>query len=150
MRNHLLVAFSVSLASTHAQVVPEAVTPVAPVGEEQARAVGAAIRELKIPIGQLRSSQICRNRDSARRLGLGEYEISDDLNPVGMRKGFDVGPARMRQLIEMPPRGTNTLLVLHVHGSKNKAEWMHLELAEIIVYRPDRKGETKPMARIRL
>ena len=121
-----------------------------PVGEEQARTVGAAIRELKIPIGQVRSSQVCRNRDTARLLGFGAYEITEDLNPAGLREGVDVGPARSRQLIEMPPRGTNTLLVSHVHGSKNKAEWMHLELAEMIVYRPDGKGETMVVARVRV
>lgn len=121
-----------------------------PIGEEQARRVGAAIRELKIPVGQVRSSQSCRNRDTARLLGLGDYEITEDLNPGGVREGFDVGAARFRHLTEVPPRGTNTLLVSHVHGSKNKAEWMHLEIAEIIVYRPDGKGSTMPVARVRV
>ena len=121
-----------------------------PVGEEQARTVGAAIRELKIPIGVVRSSEPCRNLDTARLLGFGAFEITEDLNPGGMREGFDTGAARIRQLTEMPARGTNTLLVSHVHGSKNKAEWMHLEIAEIIVYRPDGKGATTPVARIRI
>ena len=124
-----------------------------PVGEEQARTVGAALRELKIPIGTLRSSQPCRNRDTARLLGLGPYEITDDLNPAGLREGFDVSAARRRQLQEVPPRGTNTLLVSHVHGSVKKEEWMHLEIAEIIVYRPDGKGasaSTTPVARVRV
>lgn len=121
-----------------------------PVGEEQARTVGAAIRELKIPIGVVRSSEPCRNLDTARLLGLGAFEITQDLNPGGMPPGFDSGAARFRQLIEMPPRGTNTLLVSHVHGSKKKEEWMHLEIAEIIVYRPDGKGATTPVARVRL
>ena len=121
-----------------------------PVGEEQARKVGAAIRELKIPIGRLRSSEPCRNRDTARFLGLGEYEISQDLNPVAAREGIDIGVVRQRQLAESPPPGTNTLLVSHVHGSTKKEEWMHLEIAEIIVYRPDGKGAATPVARVRL
>ncbi len=124
-----------------------------PVGEEQARTVGAALRELKIPIGTLRSSQPCRNRDTARLLGFGPYELTDDLNPAGLREGFDVSAARARQLQETPPRGTNTLLVSHVHGSVKKEEWMHLEIAEIIVYRPDGKGasaSTTPVARVRV
>lgn len=121
-----------------------------PVGETQARTVGAALRELKIPIGQVRSSQPCRNLDTARLLGLGAYEITEDLNPGGMPPGFDVGAARFKHLIEVPPRGTNTLLVSHVHGSLKKEEWMHLDLAEIIVYRPDGKGGTTPVARVRV
>lgn len=121
-----------------------------PVGEEQARTVGAAIRELKIPIGVVRSSEPCRNLDTARLLGLGAFEVTEALNPGGMREGFDVHAARFKQLIEMPPSGTNMLLVSHVHGSTNKAEWMHLEIAEIIVYRPDGKGATTPVARVRV
>ena len=65
-------------------------------------------------------------------------------------EGFDVSAARIRQLKEAPPRGTNTLLVSHVHGSLKKEEWMHLEIAEIIVYRPDGKGGTTPVARVRV
>lgn len=121
-----------------------------PVGEEQARTVGAAIRELKIPIGVVRSSEPCRNLDTARLLGFGAFEVTEALNPGGMREGFDVHAARFKQLIEMPPGGKNTLLVSHVHGSRNKAEWMHLEIAEIIVYRPDGKGATTPVARVRV
>ena len=80
-----------------------------PVGEEQARKVGAAIRDLKIPVGVIRSSEPCRNLDTARML-----------------------------------------LVAHVHGSPNKSDWMQLEIAEIIVYRPDGKGTTTPIARVRI
>lgn len=121
-----------------------------PVGEEQARKVGAAIRELRIPIGVLRSSEPCRNLDTARLLGFGAVEVTEALNPDGMREGFDVHAARFKQLIETPPGGTNMLLVSHVHGSTNQAEWMQLEIAEIIVYRPDGKGATTPVARVRV
>ena len=108
-----------------------------PVGEEQARNVGAALGALKIPVGVVHSSEVCRSRDTARLLGLGPYEISADLNPGGMPPGVDIDAARMRQLAQLPPRGTNTVLVSHLHGSIKREAWMHLELAEIIVYRPD-------------
>lgn len=121
-----------------------------PAGEVQARTVGAAIRALNIPIGSLRSSEPCRNRDTARLLDLGEVEISTDLNPVPATPDIDIGAARTRQLMQVPKPGTNTLLVSHTHGSRNTAEWMHLELAEIIVYRPDGKNPTAPVARIRV
>ena len=119
-----------------------------PEGELQAKTVGVAIRDLNIPIGRLRSSEICRVRETAKLLGLGQYEVTEDLNPAGMREGFDPGAARLRQLNERPIAGANTLLVSHVHGSKNKAEWMHLELAEIIVFRPMEKNAL-PVARVR-
>jgi hypothetical protein len=121
-----------------------------PVGEEQARKVGAALRDLKIPISRLLTSEPCRNVDTARLLDLGKYEITKDLNPGGLPPGFNPGPPRMQQLAAVPPAGGNALLISHIHGSKDKSEWMHLELAEIIVYRPDGKGATKPVARVRV
>lgn len=119
-----------------------------PEGIRQARSVGAAIRELKIPIGSVRSSEVCRVRETAKLLELGDVMISEGLNPAGQREGVEVGPLRTQLLREIPRAGTNTLLVSHVHGSKDKTEWMHLELAEIIVFRPDGKSAL-PVARIR-
>jgi hypothetical protein len=139
----------------HAEQIPPKSTecePVnlTPVGAEQARKVGAALRELKIPIGPLLTSEPCRNLDTAKLLGLGKYEINQGLNPGGMPQGFNPGPPRTRLLATLPPAGSNALLVSHVHGSRDKSEWMHLELAEIIVYRPDGKGASTPVARVRV
>ena len=112
--------------------------------------LAAAIRALKIPIGRVLSSDPCRNRDTATRLGFGEVEITEDLNPVPSQASIDLGAAREKRLREIPPRGANTILVSHVHGSRKKSEWMHLELAEIIVYRPNGATATAPIARIRV
>lgn len=120
------------------------------IGEETARKVGMAMRELNIPVGAVRSSQACRTADTARLLGLGAVEITEDLNPVAPRPGFDIGAARSRRLTEMPTAGTNTVLVSHLHGSIKKEEWLHLEMAEIIVFRPDGNGHAEPVARLRV
>jgi phosphohistidine phosphatase SixA len=121
-----------------------------PDGEMAAKAVGAAIRALNIPVGRVLSSEPCRNLDTAKLLDLGNVEVTIDLNPGGSPPGFDHGAARTRRLGELPRAGTNTLLVSHVHGSQKKSEWLHLELAEIIVFRPDGKGAAEPVARIRV
>jgi len=139
----------------HAMQIPPIIGPcegsnLTPVGEEQARTVGNGLRALKIPVGRVLSSEPCRNRDTARLLGFGEYEITVDLNPGGTPPGFDGGVARTARLAESPRAGTNTILVSHVHGSKNKSEWLHLELAEIIVHRPDGKGGAEAVARVRV
>jgi hypothetical protein len=52
--------------------------------------------------------------------------------------------------MEVPPSGSNTLLVSHMHGAQDRREWVELELAEIIVYHPNGKTHTEPVARIRL
>ncbi|MCY7387491.1 MAG: hypothetical protein LH481_05400, partial [Burkholderiales bacterium] len=71
-----------------------------------------------------------------------------DLNPVAPREGFDIGAARTRRLNETPATGKNTLLVSHLHGSRKKDEWIHLQLGEIIVFRPDANARALPVARI--
>ena len=118
------------------------------IGEENARIVGAALRELKIPVGVVRSSQPCRCADTARLLGHGAVEITEDLNPVAPREGFEIGAARAKRLAEKPAAGTNTVLVSHLHGSRNKEEWLHLQMGEIIVFRPDAQPRAEPIARI--
>ena len=120
------------------------------IGEANARAVGVALRELKIPVGVVRSSFACRVADTARLLGLGAVESNEDLNPVAPREGFDIGAARTRRLNEMPAAGTNTVLVSHLHGSRKKEEWLHLEMGEIIVFKPDSNSPAVPIARVRV
>jgi phosphohistidine phosphatase SixA len=119
-------------------------------GEAQSRKVGAAMRALNIPVSQVKSSEPCRSRDTARLLDLGNVEITTDLNPLGSRKDAETIAGRKRLLAQQPAKGTNTVLVSHVHGSATLEDRMQLEIAEIIVFRPDDKGRTTPVARIRL
>ena len=118
------------------------------VGAENARIVGAALRDLNIPIGAVRSSEPCRANVTASTLGVGKVEITEDLNPVTPREGFDIGAERTKRLNERPTAGTNTVLVSHLHGSRKKEEWVHLQLGEIIVFRPDAHARAEPVARI--
>lgn len=121
-------------------------------GEAQARQLGAAVKALAIPLGAVRASPTCRAIQSVQLMGLGrEPEITDDLNPGAMRKveGVDK-PARYFLFAEAPKPGTNTLLMAHGQGSANPAELILLELGEVIAYRPDGKGGSTPVARIRL
>ena len=126
---------------------------IADAGREQARKVGAAMQELKIPIGQVLTAQFCRTRDTGHSMGLGPIEITEDLNhQIGQRVGFDVNASRYRQLAEMPPKGTNRILISHTHGSPKPEERIMgaIQEAEIVVYQPDQKGAAEPIARIPL
>lgn len=121
-------------------------------GEAQSRKLGDAVKALAIPLGAVRASPTCRAIESVRFMGLGrEPEITDDLNPGALRKvdGVDK-PARHFLFAETPKPGTNTLLMAHVQGSTNPAEAIQFELGEVIAYRPDGKGGSTPVARIRL
>ena len=126
---------------------------IADAGRDQAHKLGAAMRELKIPISQVLTAQFCRTRDTGHAMGLGPLEITEDLNhQIGQRVGFDVNAARFKQLAAMPPKGTNRVLVSHTHGSPKTEERImgSLQEAEIVVYQPDGNGGTEPVARIPL
>lgn len=117
-----------------------------PEGIEQTVRVAGALRALGVPIGRVLTSTPCRNQETARRLALGPVEVTTDLNAESS-DGADRAATRRKRLEEPPRPATNTLLVGHVHGGKDKADWLHLELAEIIVFRP---GQRAPLARIRV
>ncbi|MCY7388961.1 MAG: hypothetical protein LH481_13030 [Burkholderiales bacterium] len=124
---------------------------IADVGREQARKVGAAVRELKIPVSQVVTAQFCRTRDTGHAMDLGPIEITEDLNhQIGQRAGFDVNVARFKQLAELPLKGTNRILVSHTHGSPRPQERIMggMQEAEIVVFQPDNKGSSEPIARI--
>jgi phosphohistidine phosphatase SixA len=121
------------------------------VGREQARKVGAALRELTIPVDQVLTAQFCRTRETGHLLGLGPVEVTEDLNhQIGQRTGFDVNAARFRRLAETPAKGRNNLLISHTHGSQRAEERIMsgIQEAEIVVFQPDGKGGTAPVARI--
>ena len=124
---------------------------IADAGREQARKVGDALRTLKIPIGGVLTAQFCRTRDTGHTMGLGPIEITEDLNhQIGQRAGFDVNAARFKQLATLPPKGTNRVLVSHTHGSPKTEERIMgaMQEAEIVVFQPDNKGGSEPIARI--
>ena len=121
-----------------------------PRGEADARQIGKAIRDLKLPIGKIFSSDICRVRDTARLLDLGAFEITEDLTNMPKREGHDIHTARMKLLATVPPAGTHHLLVSHIHGGDREDQAIYLDLGEIIVYRPNGRGGADAVARIRI
>jgi phosphohistidine phosphatase SixA len=85
-------------------------------GREQARAIGRAIRKLRIPIGEVRASPVCRTRDNAR-LAFGRATLDRMLVSPGIvgTAADDARRARaVRAFVQQPPRaGENTVLVTH-------------------------------------
>lgn len=117
-------------------------------GEDQARAIGVALRELRIPIGDRESSELCRVRDTARLLDVGDFRTNEDLNNIPKNASHDFNSARMRRIAVPPRTGTNTILASHIHGGNTPDQRLLLDLGEMIVFRPDGKGGSEPVARI--
>ena len=120
-------------------------------GREQAKKVGAAMRELKLPIAEVKASQFCRVQETAKLMDVGIVKMTEDLNHViGQNAGTGINSLRFSQLATMPPKGKNVVMVSHTHGSARNEERIMsgIQEAEIVVYQPDGKGGSEPIARI--
>jgi phosphohistidine phosphatase SixA len=85
-------------------------------GRAQAREIGEAIRALKIPIGDVRSSPMCRTRDTAR-LAFGRATLDRDLvspGVIGTAADDERRAVALRVMVEdPPPAGENSVIVTH-------------------------------------
>ncbi len=119
-------------------------------GREQGSRVGAAIRDLKIPIATVLASQFCRVRQTAERMELGPVQVTEDLNHmIGQRHGTNVNDLRFARLQRPPPTGKNVLMVSHTHASPRDEERIlgGIQEAEIVVFAQD-GARVMPVARI--
>ena len=125
------------------------VSNLSPKGDAAARELGTQLKQLRIPVGRVQSSPVCRVQETAKLLDLGEVELSADLAQATKALDTNLYTARMRQLAVSPRPGTNTMVVSHMHGGGPPHQAMDLEFGEIIVFQPDGKGTSKPVACIR-
>ena len=106
-------------------------------GRAEARAIGAAVRRLGVPIGAVRSSPFCRTRDTAR-LAFGRLRVEAAL--TGIAAGTEAvrtqrRTALRRLLATEPPAGRNTVLVAHLFNIEAAAN-VSIEEGEAAVFRP--------------
>lgn len=82
-------------------------------GREDARAIGAAIRALRIPIGQVRASPYCRTVETAT-LAFGRAEKSQAVRGGPAQPDSPERYAALRKLLALrPARGVNDVIVSH-------------------------------------
>lgn len=86
-------------------------------GRDLARAIGQAMRALKVPVGRVISSEYCRSAETAKLFGFGDPETTTDI--MNLRSddyvgGRDAAVANARRIFATPPPiGTNTVVVGH-------------------------------------
>ena len=127
------------------------------VGRDSARAMGQAIRVLKIPVTQVLSSPTYRARETVRLAGLGTPEVVTELDAGGqhsMQAAADEPRAAwLRHRVTLvPPKGANTLIVTHapnILGAFGQSA-ANLSDGETLVFRPDGKGSAALLARIKI
>lgn len=122
-------------------------------GREDARNIGAQFRRLRIPLGQVFSSEFCRCRETAQ-LAFGRHVVEPRL--TGVSRSAEAAEARKaataalkRMLATSPAAGANTVLVSHGFNLWD-AEGFHLGTqGEAAIYRPDGAGGYVLLARLR-
>lgn len=110
-------------------------------GREHARAIGAAIRALAIPVGPILASPYCRTIETAE-LAFGAAERADALRdpgraPAGSPARF---PALRARLSAAPPAGTNAVLVGHAYPFYSLVGGQFLDEGQAAVVRPRGAG----------
>jgi phosphohistidine phosphatase SixA len=124
-------------------------------GRATAKAMGDALRGLKVPVSEIQSSQYSRAVETGTLLGLGKVNATGGaLNEGGtttMAQGNDVQGAALRKLAATPPpAGTNVILVTHkpnIVGAFGK-DWSDVSEGEATIVRPDGKGGFTVVARV--
>ncbi len=118
-------------------------------GRADARAIGAAIRALGIPIGKVRASPFCRTVETAE-LAFGRAEKTSDVRGGPAQPDDDARYAMLRRLLSQPPaRGANDVIVSHGNPFYALAGPPYLAEGEAAVVQPAGDG-FKVIARIRV
>ena len=123
-------------------------------GRNQAKALGAALRRLKIPVGKIVASKFYRARETAELLDLGAVEAVLDITEGGLVVSPSENQRRaaaIRTLLwTVPPEGKNTIIVSHRPNLQDAAgkEFGDLGEGEIVVFQPLGGGKFKLVVRV--
>jgi phosphohistidine phosphatase SixA len=122
-------------------------------GRESARAVGEAVKALRIPIGDVLSSPTYRALQTISLASLGRPKTVAELDEgaAGMQ-GASEGArvAWLKAIVLQSPRvATNTLIVTHAPNIKDSFG-IDAAAGEALVLKPDGKGGAAQIARIKI
>jgi hypothetical protein len=120
-------------------------------GVRQARAMGLAIRELRIPIGEVRANPMYRNRETAA-YAFGRATVDSALGSEGSRTGTEA-IAALRALLGAPvPRGTNRVLVTRIGILTGAFEGMGvgpIDEGDCLIVRPVAEGTFRALGHLK-
>ncbi len=130
---------------------PERMRQLSDSGRADARAIGRAMRELGIPVGEVLASPYCRTVETARLMNLGQVTPSNEV--MNLRSGDYFGGraaivGKAQTLLATPPApGTNRVIVAHGNVAR-EATPVYPGEGEGIVFQPDGNGGFRVITRI--
>jgi phosphohistidine phosphatase SixA len=123
-------------------------------GRRQAKAVGQAFRDLKIPVDKVIASKFQRAYDAAKLLDVAEVETSIDVTEGGLVVSPRENQRRaqaLRQLLSTPPPAANNrVIVSHKPNLQDAAgkEFGDLGEGEVAIFKPLANNQFKLIARV--
>lgn len=123
-------------------------------GRATAAAMGQALRELKIPIGQVFSSPTYRALETVRLARLDNPQPVPELGDGGrsMQASSEAQAEWLKKKVKEFPSGTNTILVTHYPNINRAFPQLSSGLAdgEALIFGPDGKGDAALVARVKI
>jgi len=123
-------------------------------GRQKAVALGEAFRALNIPIGKVIASKFFRAYETGNLLKVGEVVQSIDVSEGGLvvspRENQRRAKALQQLFSELPPAGTNLLIVSHRPNLQDAAgkQFGDAGEGEVVVFRPLGNGKFEAVARV--
>jgi broad specificity phosphatase PhoE len=125
-------------------------------GRELARAIGAAMRSLKIPVAAVHTSAFQRAKETGELLGYGEVKPSLDFTEGGLvvtpLENTRRAQALRKFAATMPPADSNVVLITHKPNILDAfgKDWFDVREGEASIFRPDGAGGFKLVARLQV
>jgi phosphohistidine phosphatase SixA len=123
-------------------------------GRALAKAIGEAMRKLKIPVGQVHSSLFNRAVETGRLLGFGPVVSSADFTEGGLvvspNENNRRALAMRKAAATVPPSGTNVVIVSHKPNIMDAfgKDWFDVAEGEASVFKPE-GGSAKLVMRVK-
>lgn len=123
-------------------------------GRSTSAAMGKALRELKIPIGEVFTSPTYRALETLRLAQIPNPKPTPELGDNGqsMAGGTEAQAAWLQKIVTQFPTGTNTFVVTHFPNLTRAfpQQAAGVEDGEALIFGPDGKGGAKVVARVKI
>jgi len=122
-------------------------------GRTTATAMGKALRDLKIPVGEVFTSPTYRALETVKYAQLGKPQPVVELGDNGqsMQGGTEAQAAWLRKKVTQFPTGTDTILVTHFPNIRGAfPQLTDVADGEALVYGPDGKGGAALVGRVKI
>ena len=123
-------------------------------GREAAKAFGAALKSIGVPVGKTYTSRFNRAFETALLAGLADAEKSSDFTEIGMVVSPNENARRaaaLKKLVETPPAaGATVIVVTHKPNIVETfgKDWFEVREGEATIFKPKQDSGTVVVARV--